>query len=473
MRFRTVGVKLSLALIVLVAGALAIVYVAVVPTLENRLVDGRISQLQRTADAIIADYTRQADEPTFVWDSFVTAESQIRGVRVTAYEVLSESSPVFLRPFAESNPLGQSEAGDPMAHRAAERARTQSGVIERGGAQVAEVAVPFRSAFVLLVSAPLDDTLENVSLVRERLLVSGIVALLAAALVGFLLSRAFARRIHRLERAAERIAGGRFDEPVADRSADELGELAVAFDRMRERLAALERARREFIANASHELRTPIFALGGHVELLTDEDMDEETRREFLAEMRVQIERLTKLATDLLDLSRLDAGRLHVELAPVDLGEIAGSLAAEFGGVGRGREHVLEADPELGVTALADEERVRQIGRILVENAILHTPPGTEIRLTTAETDDGAAFRVEDNGPGVSEADQQQVFERFYRSDGTLASGSGLGLAIAKDLAAVMGGEIGLDSRPGRTVFTLKLPRSPAPVDEREPALAR
>jgi signal transduction histidine kinase len=300
-----------------------------------------------------------------------------------------------------------------------------------------------------------------------------VIALLAAALVGFLLARVFARRIHRLERAAERIAGGRFDEPVVDTSADELGELAVAFDRMRERLAALERARREFIANASHELRTPIFALGGHVELLTDEDMDEETRRDFLAEMRLQIERLTKLATDLLDLSRLDAGRLHVEFAPVDLGEIAGSLAAEFGGVGRGRDHVLEAEPEPGATALADEERVRQIGRILVENAILHTPPGTEIRLTTAETHAGAELRVVDSGPGIPAGDQQQVFERFYRGDGTITSGSGLGLAIAKELAAVMGGEIGLDSRPGRTVFTLKLPRSSTPVDELEPALAR
>jgi len=471
MRLRTVGVKLSLALIALVAGALAIVYVAVVPTLENRLVDGRIAQLQRTADAIVSDYTNTASTQEIIFPDFVSTESQVRGARVAVYQYLSET-PVFLTPIADSRPIGQSEQ-DRIAQLAAEHRKTESGVIERGGSQFAEVAVPFEGIYVLLVSAPLDDTLETVSLVRERLLASGILALLAAALVGFLLSRVFARRIHRLERAAERIAGGRFDEPVVDRNADELGELAVAFDRMRERLAALERARREFIANASHELRTPIFALGGHVELLTDEDMDEETRREFLAEMRVQIERLTKLATDLLDLSRLDAGRLHVELVPVDLGEIAGSLAAEFGGVGRGREHVLEADTEPGATALADEERVRQIGRILVENAILHTPPGTEIRLTTVETDDGAALRVEDNGPGVSEADQQQVFERFYRSDGTLASGSGLGLAIAKELAAIMGGEIGLDSGPGRTVFTLNLPRSPAPVDEREPALAR
>ncbi len=471
MRLRTVGVKLSLALIALVVGALAIVYVAIVPTLEDRLVNGRISQLERTADAIIADYTLESLELDFVMRDFVATQSQTRGVRVTIYDYFNEQ-PVFLRAVEDSRPTGQSVERDPIAIRAAERQRTESGMVQRGNARFGEVAAPFGGAYVLLVSAPVDDTLEIVTLVRERMIVAGLFALLGTALVGFLLSRVFARRIHRLERAVERIAGGRFDEPVVDTGADELAELAAAFDRMRERLAALERARREFIANASHELRTPIFALGGHVELLTDEDMDEETRREFLAEMRLQVERLTKLATDLLDLSRLDAGRLHVEMSPVDLVELAGSLVAEFEGVGRGSEHVLETGSSRPATALADEERVRQIGRILIENAILHTPAGTEVRVTTAETEDGAELRVEDNGPGVPTDDQSQVFERFWRASGGVSSGSGLGLAIARELATVMGGEIELDSRPGRTIFTLKLPRSSTSVDEREPALA-
>jgi signal transduction histidine kinase len=471
MRLRTVGVKLSLALVALVAGALAIVYLAVVPGLENRLVDNRISQLQRAADAVVLELVREDDN--FGWDALIDTEAQRRGVGITIYAVVSETSPIFLSPFADSRPLGQTSVGDAVAHRAVETERTQSGVVERANSQIAEVAVPFGGAYVLLVSSPLDDTLENVTFVRERLLVAGLVALLAATIVGFLLARVFARRIHRLERAAERIAGGHFDQPVVDKSEDELGELAAAFDRMREQLAALERARREFIANASHELRTPIFALGGHIELLTDEEMGEATRRDFLAEMRVQVERLTKLATDLLDLSRLDAGRLHVELAPVDLGEIAESLAAEFVGVGRGHDHALVAETPEGTVALADEERVRQIGRILLENAILHTPAGTEVRLTADRVGDGVALRVEDNGPGIPEDDQPHVFERFYRAGGAITSGSGLGLAIAQELAAIMGGEIKLASRPGRTVFTLRLPRARVPTPEAEPALSR
>src|SRR5439155_9167188 len=133
----------------------------------------------------------------------------------------------------------------------------------------------------------------------------------------------FAGRIRRLERAADRIAAGDFEQPVDDRARDELGQLAAAFERMRRRLARLDDARRAFIANASHELRTPIFSLGGFLELLQDEELDEPTRREFLATMTEQIERLTKLATDLLDLSRLDAGRLRLDVEPVDLRELA------------------------------------------------------------------------------------------------------------------------------------------------------
>jgi signal transduction histidine kinase len=470
-RFRTVGLKLTLALAGLVAGALAIVYVAVVPTLQDRLVDGRLDQLEQAAPEVIG--TIVSNEGPFPLDPILQTESQERGVRLVLFEFLTEA-PVSLRVVGDSRPLGAAIAGDEIAQRAAEQGRTARGIVERGGLQVAEVAVLFPAGDrILLVAAPIEDTLETISLVERRLLLAGMIALAVAALVGFALARIFARRIRRLERAAHRIAGGHFDEPVVDRGGDELGELAVAFDDMRKQLAALERARREFIANASHELRTPIFALGGHLELLSDEDMDERTRREFLEEMRLQVERLTKLATDLLDLSRLDAGRLRVELAPVDLTEIAGSLVAEFGGVGRESGHALVAQGGSDAVALADDERVRQIGRILLENAIVHTPPGTEVRVAADGTHAAAELRVEDTGPGIAPQDQEHVFERFYRSDSGLAAGSGLGLAIAGELAGVMGGEIELESRPGRTVFTLRLPGAHVPAGDPEPALAR
>ncbi len=227
---------------------------------------------------------------------------------------------------------------------------------------------------------------------------------------------------------------------------------------MRIRLAGLDHARREFVANASHELRTPLFSLGGFLELLEDEELDEPTRREFLDTMSGQVRRLTKLADDLLDLSKLDAGRLHMETQPVDLASLAGAAVGEFAGVARASEHPLEYAGDGDVAGRGDPQRVLQIVRILLENALVHTPPGTPVEVSVRGAHGRAEIAVTDGGPGISVEDRAELFERFYRGDSTKASGSGLGLAIAKELAELMGGRIELESKPGRTVFSLVLP---------------
>ena len=142
----------------------------------------------------------------------------------------------------------------------------------------------------------------------------------------------------------------------------------------------------------------------------------------------------------------------------MDLGRVAELLLEEFESVARSSEHSLELSANAEIPALGDEQRVLQIGRALVENALRHTPPGTRSVIQTARNDGRAALAVEDDGPGIPVDHAPHVFERFYRSDGTLASGSGLGLAIARELAEVMEGEIDLESRPGRTVFRVSLP---------------
>ena len=234
---------------------------------------------------------------------------------------------------------------------------------------------------------------------------------------------------------------------------------------MRQRLVQLEHARREFIANASHELRTPLFSLGGFLELLADEDLDPQTRAEFLATMQGQVERLTKLATDLLDLSRLDAGRLTVQREHVDLGQLAETLADEFRAVARSTGHDLGVDRDGTVSAVADEERVLQIGRVLLENALVHTPAGTTVRVRTARRNGSVLLTVEDEGPGIPAEHAGQVFDRFYRGEGSVASGSGLGLAIARELAELMGGKVELHLIPGRTIFALVLPTDMSKTD--------
>ena len=180
---------------------------------------------------------------------------------------------------------------------------------------------------------------------------------------------------------------------------------------------------------------------------------------EFLVRMREQVDRLTKLAAELLDLSRLDAGRLRVEREPVDLARVARAAPRGVRRCAQGSEHRLAAAIDGAATGLGDEQRILQVGRALVENALRHTPGGTRgQRPYRPERRPGLAV-VEDDGPGIGPEDAVQVFERFYRGDGTgRASGSGLGLAIASELAEAMQGEIVLDSQPGRTSFTLSLP---------------
>jgi signal transduction histidine kinase len=317
------------------------------------------------------------------------------------------------------------------------------------------------------------DAQASVQLVRRTLLLSGVAALLIAWFAGSLAAMRLTFRIRRLEVAAGRIADGDFDEEIVDPVEDELGELAVAFDRMRKRLAHLDRARREFIANASHELRTPLFSLGGFLELMADEEVDPADRKEFVDEMSSQVTRLTKLATDLLDLTRLDAGQLSVEQSEVDVAESARTVCEEFRPVAEAEKHALASDLNGPTLALADEQRVLQVARILVENATRHTPAGTRIVVSAGDRNGSVALSVSDDGPGVPASDREHLFERFYRAGGGQASGSGLGLAIARELAERMGGSIELESKPGSTTFTLLLPRAGTVFTSKRPLTDR
>jgi len=451
---RSVGARLSLALVVVVALALAVVYVALVPTLQRRLVDAKLSQLRRAASALPSQLADSELAP----QDFVTNVQSSVNARVVVFNILSRT-PLTLAPVADSleGKNASDVAQDPVATRAAARGRAESGSVTRGDEQYAEAAVPLPGGppDALLLVAPLHDTLADVDLVQRRLLVAGLIALAASVALGYGAASAFALRIRRLERAADRIAGGDLSQPVRDEGDDEVGQLARAFERMRGRLAQLDDARRAFIANASHELRTPLFSLAGFLELLRDEELDDTTRREFLATASEQVGRLTKLATDLLDLSRLDAGRMRVEHEEVDLAAEAETLAEEFQPVALGADHPLDVVVEGRPAAWADAERVLQIGRILLENALRHTPAGTPVRIVVREP---AQLAVVDEGPGISPEDAARVFERFTRLEGGIATGSGLGLAIARDLASLMGGAVTLESRPGWTEFALSLP---------------
>jgi signal transduction histidine kinase len=326
---------------------------------------------------------------------------------------------------------------------------------------VAEAAFPVisggRVTDVIVYSSPVSDIVHSVSIVQHQILIAGGIALLLALVGGYVVARALAQRVKRLELAAEQVAAGRFEQPIPVDSNDELGQLAVAFNQMQRQLAQLESAREKFIATASHELRTPIFSLGGFVELLEDEDLDEETRRRFLDQVKDQVERLRKLSVDLLDLSKLESGSLELRPEQVDLGELTRAVSGEFEpALAQHDAHLELRLTSRAIDVLCDPVRVAQIMRILIDNALTHTTPGTRIVVIAGRDDGNVSLAVRDDGQGIDPGALSRIFEPFYTGDDV--QGSGLGLTIASELAERMAGRLSVRSTPGDTVFTLEIP---------------
>ena len=469
--FGSVRSQLVVLFSIITAAAIGFIYLYVVPQLSSSLSAEKLRALRDSASEPTAALSEVIGDglPQDELQQLVLRLSQrTNGARLTVLGVRQGDSgpePAFVVADSQVERTAL-EPGYPAAATAVEADDDATAVELVGGERLGETASPISLGdeirWIAVVSQPLSDVDDNVSLIKRQILIAGVIALAAAMLAGFMAARAHSGRLRRLEAAAEKVAGGDFSTPIPIDSDDEVGQLAAVLEEMRERLARLDDARKEFIANASHELRTPIFSLGGFVELLDEDDPDPVARAEFVATMRQQIERLTKLTTDLLDLSKLDADALQVRAEPIDLSGLAQMTAAEFGPAAE--QHSSRIDvPESGpVQALGDPERVQQIIRILINNALSHTPEKTRITVTAKLQQGEPSLTVADNGPGIDKSARLRVFERFYTGDEV--SGSGLGLSIARDLARVMGGSLDLSARPGHTEFTLRLPADEVPA---------
>jgi signal transduction histidine kinase len=475
LRPRSLTAKLSFLFFAITALAFAVVIFFFLPRLEGQLQDRQLEELRgevaRTAPEIERAVGTELDSETL--DRLVRSVADRTNARVTLLNITQANTPPRTQfyPITDSNAEASIDPNVGLARRALGEDGGKPRTIATKERGEAEVARPLLSGdgqpdYAVLYSRSFEDAHSAVVLVRTRLLWASAVALAVALLAGIGTARAISARVRAIERAARDVAEGRDTKPLPVTSDDELGSLALAFNEMQERLSLVDRARREFIANASHELRTPIFSLGGFVELLQDEELDEATRTEFLNTMGEQVQRLQKLAVDLLDLSRLDAGSLQLDLEEVDLATLATEITGEFRPAIAAHGIDLDLDlPDDPVDAICDRGRVVQIMRILLDNALRHTPEGTPVTVSTATSDGRAEFAVSDRGPGIDPTTRAQLFERFYTGD--KARGSGLGLAIAKELAERMNGHITLRSEPGHTTFALELPLA---ASERDPA---
>ena len=478
---RSLRNRLAVIFALIIVGAIGTIYLSVTPRLEESLTAQRQDQVQTTATQYLPDISNVLNARPEGWPEKPTstdiaelAQSRDDALRSLAERIGTEilvmkfpDEGAFL--LTDSTPDGGVTAPDvrSISSRALRPGppATQIVTARTGRNALAAQRVPDPSddvkldgTYVAVFSDSLADVEDNVELIRRQVLISGGIALVIAILAGYLVARALAARVNRLERAARKVAAGDFSQPIRVDSDDELGQLAAAFDDMQSQLARLDRARKQFIANASHELRTPIFSLGGFLELLADEDLDEETRRAFLEQIRGQVDRMRNLAVELLDLSRLEAGALELRPEPTDVGQLAREVAAEFTPAAARHESevTLELRPDQ-IELDCDPERVAQVLRILLDNALRHTPPGTGVRVSAARSNGHVRLEVSDAGLGIKRQNMPHIFEPFFTSN-EQAQGAGLGLAIARELAERMHGRLTVRSGPGKTTFSLVLP---------------
>ena len=291
-------------------------------------------------------------------------------------------------------------------------------------------------------------------------------AIIGATITQFL-AHGMTSPLREMTAAAREMAHGDYTRRVRATSRDEVGELAVAFNQMAADLAAADRQRRELIANVSHELRTPITALQGLLENIVDGVAQAEpaTMRTALG----QTERLGRLVAELLDLSRLDAGVVPMNAAPIDLPEFLDDVVREArvnaGGAGHDVRFEVWA-PALSVPG--DRERLHQVFANLLDNAARHSPAGGTVTVRAEQRAEHLLVAVTDEGDGIPPADRDRVFERFTRGERAANGGTGLGLAIARWVVQLHRGTIAVvdQSAPGRAAagchIHVTLPLSPA-----------
>lgn len=272
---------------------------------------------------------------------------------------------------------------------------------------------------------------------------TSVIAIGLALLTTQILAHGMTRPLREMTAAARAMARGDYTRRVRATSRDEVGELALAFNHMAADLEAADQRRRELIANVSHELRTPISALQAVLENVVDgvSTPDPTTLRTALA----QTERLGRLVTELLDLSRIDAGAHQLDLAILDVSALLAEVLAEAKVIaataGREVEFTCTVSPP-GAKAVGDRERLKQVVVNLLDNAARHSPQGGEVAVIARADPAGLTIDVRDDGPGIPVEQRHQVFERFTRGERASDGGTGLGLAIARWVVDLHGGTI-------------------------------
>lgn len=438
---RSLRWRLTLAILGALAVALTVTLLTGAALVHRSVERDDLEALSRQADLLAAKERIQPTPPGRIADLglFLATERQ-------SLAIVSLERAAFLLPERDGEELLRGNAVD--------------GTLELRGSQFLYAASPVDENAVVMLR-PASDQASDWTPFLVAFLIAGLVGAALAAGLAFLLARTVARPIARVADATRRFAAGEESKSLPVAGSTEVATLAEAFNDMARKLTRARRAERSFLLSVSHELRTPLTVVRGHAEALAERVVSPGEAAEVIAHEAVRLERLVQ---DLLDLARLDQRTFRVELASVDLAEVARIAERRYAGQARALSVSLDVVAPDPAPARGDPDRVLQALSNLVENALRCTPAGGIVTITARPGE----LLVADTGSGIPPDDLPRAFERFFlyeRNTAHRGVGTGLGLAIVRELTEAMGGTAAIESRPGRgTTFRITLPREPSTI---------
>jgi signal transduction histidine kinase len=314
----------------------------------------------------------------------------------------------------------------------------------------------------VVLAKPLADINNAWKNVIGRVAVGTALGVFVAFLLAAFFSRRITRPLRRIGAAADRVAQGDLEVNVVGPNTgdDELGQLAKRFQGMVDRLREVDELERNFLMRVTHELRTPVTAISGHVQALNEGLVEPDELDASLAAVSEEVRRIGRLVDDLLDLTRLEAHQFRLVREEVGLESLLDQAATSFREKARVNDVQFDALTTGAPTVLSDGDRVLQVVTNLLDNAFRWTPRSGTVTLSYSAVNGTAAIHVSDTGPGIPKTDQDAVFHPFYSRRGE--GGTGLGLSIGRELAHALGGRLTVESELGHgTTFTLSLPNGP------------
>ncbi|MBL0385582.1 HAMP domain-containing protein [Tumebacillus sp. ITR2] len=309
------------------------------------------------------------------------------------------------------------------------------------------------------------DSVRDFNQLKHLFALASMISFTITGLFTCYLSKKITAPLREMNRAAYEIAKGQFDRKVNVTTNDELAQLGDTFNYMAQELASLDQMRKDFVANVSHDLRSPLTSIHGFVRAFLDDTIPDARKRHYLTVMKEQTERMIKLVNDLLDMARIEAGQLEIRPDIFNLSELVRLVVARMEPDFLFKQVNVEliSDESEDILVLADLDRIDQVIVNLIQNAVQFSPPGSTVVLLLKK-EKQAVVSIRDDGPGIRQEDLPIIWERFYKADKsrTKKAGTGLGLSIVKHIVALHHTDIHVESEVGQgTTFTFTLPVAP------------